>query len=252
MNLKEKLLSGQKIYGTMLRVVRNPAICLIAKNSGLDFVMFDCESSNFSEETLHDAFILANAIGLGGFLRAAELSKKCISCPLDWGATGIMVPMTETKAHAEEIVNWSKYCPTGKRGYCGGGAAAAYLGGLTHQTAMEQSNAKIISIAQIETRLGVDNAEEIAGVDGIDVLLVGPNDLSISLGIPGDLMNHLELEAIAHVAGICKKKKKSFGLGAGVKFLQIFAHDLTFVMVQSDTDILTNGLSAIKSVFVKK
>lgn len=247
MNLKEKLLSGQKIYGSMLRIVRNPAICHIAKNAGLDFVMFDCEHSNFSLETLHDNFVLANSIGLGGFLRAKELSKSSISRPLDSGATGVMVPMTETVEQAKEIVKWSKYGPIGDRGYCSGLAPTAYeTEGIKSPYAMETANNSIISIAQIETKLAVDNADKIAAVNGIDVLLIGPNDLSISLGIPGDTMNPIELEAMAHVAAACKKNGKAFGIHAGPKILKRFVNDLTFVMMQGDGDVLRAGFTNIR------
>lgn len=247
MNLKAKLLSGQKIYGCMLRVVRNPAICLIAKNAGLDYVMFDCEHSNYSLETLHDNFILANAIGLGAFLRAKELSKSSISRPLDSGATGVMVPMTETVEQAKELVKWSKYAPIGNRGYGSGIAPTAYKKdeGDTRDL-MEAANNRIISIAQIETRLAVDNADSIAAVEGIDVLLVGPNDLSISLDIPGDVTNPMMLEAISHVAACCKKHGKAFGMHSGPKLLQKFEKELSFVMMQGDADVLRTGFQNIR------
>ena len=246
MNLKEKLASGQKIYGCMLRVVRNPAICLIAKNAGFDFVMFDCEHGNFNLETLHDNYILANSIGLGGFLRASELSKACISRYLDSGATGVMVPMTETVAQAKELVKWSKYAPIGDRGYCSGLAPANYETGIKNQDAMNTGNSTVISIAQIETKLGVDNADKIAAVEGIDVLLIGPNDLSISLGIPGDLSNPIEIEAMKQVAAACKKNGKAFGIHAGPKILEKFADDLTFVMCKGDGDVLREGFANIR------
>ena len=111
---------------------------------------------------------------------------------------------------------------------------------------MKGLNDKTVSIAQIETKLAVDNADAIAAVEGIDVLLIGPNDLSISLGVPGDLMNPIEIEAISHVAAMCKKNGKGFGIHAGPKMLQRFAEELTFVMCSCDTDVLTAGFEGIK------
>ena len=245
MELKEKMKSGQKIYGTMLRVSRNPAVCYLAKNAGLDYVMFDCEHSNYSYESLHDMFIMGNALGLNGLLRVPQLSKDHISRALDCGAAGAMVPMTDTLEQAEEIVRWSKYAPLGGRGYGSGGANTDYVGGGKHSEVMEATNKKIVSIAQIETKLAVDNADKIAAVRGIDVLLIGPNDLSISLGIPGDLMNPIELDAITHVAASCKKHGKFFGLHAGLNLLEKFSDDLSFVMSKTDTDILAEGFSQI-------
>jgi len=245
MTLREKLLSGKKIYGCMLRVVRNPAICLIAKHSGLDFIMFDCEHSNYSFETLHDAFILANSIGVGGFLRATSLSKDNISRPLDQGATGVMLPMTETEQQAKELVKWSKYPPVGDRGYCSGAGMVDYRSGLSNVETMDYGSSRVISIAQVETKLAIDNVDKIAAVNGIDALLIGPNDLSISLGIPGDFFNPIQIDAMKCVASACKKHGKAFGLHAGQKVLEKFIDDLTLVMMQGDTDVLCAGFKNI-------
>jgi len=243
-------MAGQKIAGTMLRVVRNPAVCYLAKNAGLDFVMYDCEHSNYNFETLHDSFILANALGFGGFVRVPVGSKEYISRVLDAGAVGVMVPMVERREHAEELVKYSKYQPIGSRGYTSNGGHTDYKGGK-HSDLMEQGNAKVIAIAQIETRQAVDNVEVIASVEGIDVLLVGPNDLSLSLGIPGDMMNPLELEAIAKVAAACKKYGKAFGIHAGPQLLEKFAADLTLTMTLSDADLLAQGFSQVYNTLQK-
>ncbi len=246
MTIKEKLKAGRKVYGTMIRVVRNPAICWLAKNAGLDFIMFDCEHAPFTLETLHDCFAAAHALNLDGYLRASELSKSWISRALDAGAGGVMVPMTETPDQAKEIVKWSKYAPIGERGYGSNSMATNYIKGSSSAEVMKGLNDKTVSIAQIETKLAVDNADAIAAVEGIDVLLIGPNDLSISLGVPGDLMNPIEIEAISHVAAMCKKNGKGFGIHAGPKMLQRFAEELTFVMCSCDTDVLTAGFEGIK------
>lgn len=245
MGVKEKVLAGQKVYGTMLRVSRNPAVCCLAKNAGLDFVMFDCEQSSYGFESLHDHFIMANALSLAGLLRVPANGKEQVSRSLDCGAAGVMVPMVETPEDAKELVKWSKFPPLGERGYGAGGANTGYRSGGRHAEIMEQANNAVLSIAQIETRTAVDNADAIAATPGIDVLLIGPNDLSISLGIPGDIMNAIELDAIAHVAACCKKRGKAFGLHAGIKMLEKFADQLTVVMSLSDTDLLAGGFAKI-------
>ncbi len=249
MQLKDKLLAGQKIFGSMIRVSRNPALCYIAKNSGLDFVMYDCEHSNYTMETLHDLFLMGNALGLGGFLRVPNTEKQYISRALDQGATGVMAPMTSTPEQARALVEHSKFQPVGNRGFSSGIAYVGYGAPGTHVEIMAASNARVISIAQIETKAAVDNAGAIAAVEGIDVLLIGPNDLSLALGIPGDLMNPIELEAIAHVAAACKQHGKAFGIHAGAPMLKRFYDDLTFVMMQSDIDFLGAGFKSVKAAF---
>jgi 2-keto-3-deoxy-L-rhamnonate aldolase RhmA len=246
--LKDKLLAGQKIYGTMIRVVRNPALCHIANNAGLDFVMYDCEHADYTMETLHDLFLMGNALGLESFLRVPNLEKQYISRALDQGAKGAMVPMLETAEMAQKLVKYSKYQPIGGRGFAGGIAHTAYKPGK-HSDVMENANNAVISIAQIETKQSIDNAESIAAVNGIDALLVGPNDLSVSLGIPGDLFNPIETEAIKHVADACKKHGKFFGLHAAPKMLQQFIDSLNIVMMLSDIDFLSAGFLSVKKTF---
>lgn len=251
MSIKEKLLSGQKVHGSMVRLQRNPAIPFLAKNAGLDFLLFDCEHGHYNFETLHDMIVAGNAMGFDSFVRVAELSKDWISRMLDAGATGVMVPMTETAEQAKEIVKWAKFPPIGDRGYGSALAHSNYAGGGKHVDVMNTQNNRVVVIAQIETGLAVENVDAIAATEGIDVLLIGPNDLSISLGIPGDLMNPIELEAIAKVAAACKKHGKSFGLHAGPPMHEHFKNDETFMMLSTDFDILANGFKSIKDTLSK-
>lgn len=246
MLLKEKLLSGQKIYGTMIKVVHNPAVSFLAKNSGLDFIMYDCEHAGYNMETLHNLFITGNAMGFDSFLRVPNLAKDYISRALDQGAHGVMNPMTETPEMAKTLVKYSKYQPIGGRGYSGGIAHDNYVLGGKHVEVMENANNTVITIAQIETKLSIDNAEAIAATEGIDVLLIGPNDLSISLGIPGDLFNPIELEAIAQVGAACRKHNKAFGMHTGAKLIEKFYKELNMIMIQSDADFLAAGFKNIK------
>lgn len=244
-NLKEKLFSGEKIYGTMLRVVRNPAILDMAKAAGLDFVMFDCEYPNYSIETFHDMCLHASALGLGCYVRVPQNGKDYVSRYLDCGSTGVMVPMLQTAEQAEELVHWSKYPPLGERGFAAGGAPVGYCAGVKHADAMAQGNASVLSIAQIETRMAVENVDAIAAVEGVDVLLIGPNDLSISMGVPGDTMHPIMLEAITKVADACDRHHKKFAIHAGPKMLERFSDRLGMLMMQNDIDILRTGLKDI-------
>ena len=210
------------------------------------FILYDCEHSCYDSETLQDLFVTGNALSFPSLVRVPELAKGCISRNLDFGATGVMLPMTNTVEEARDLVKWSKYQPVGDRGYSTGCAHLDFKGAAKHTEVMERMNSRIITIAQIETKLAVDNANAIAAISGIDALLVGPNDLSLSLGIPGDLMNPIELDAIAHVAAACKKHGKAFGLHGGINLLKNFADDLTIVMSDTDTGIMEKGLNGLK------
>ena len=247
MNPKEKMRSGKKAVGTMLRLVRNPAICYLARNAGLDYVMLDCEHGNYNFETIHDICITANALGISGFVRVPVGSKDYISRTLDAGAGGVMVPMVETREQAETLVKYANFGPIGQRGFNATGPHTEYRGGK-HSEVMANCNAAVLAIAQIETRTAIENIDVIAAVEGIDALLIGPNDLSISLGVPGDLMNQIELDAIAKVAAACRKHDKFFGLHAGAALLEKFAKELNLVMSLGDLDLLAQGLSGVKKI----
>ena len=246
MNLKEKLLAGQKVYGIMLRLNRDPGILHLVKNTGLDFVMYDCEHSSYNFETLQDLFVCGNAMGLPGLVRVPELSKGYLSRFLDFGAGGVMLPMTSTAADAKELVRLTKYAPVGERGYAASSAHTGFKGSAKPLELMACANNRILTIAQIETKQAIDNAQEIAATSGIDVLLIGPNDLALSLGVPGDLTSPIVLEAISHVAAACKKQGRIFGIHGGVNLLKLFKDDLALVMSETDTSVLEKGLNSLR------
>lgn len=246
MNLKEKLKAGEKVYGTMVRIQRNPAFCIVAKECGLDFVLFDCEHAAYNIETLHDMFMMADAVGLTGLLRVPMLDKESISRTLDAGARGCMVPMTETPEQAKEIVHWSKYPPIGDRGYGSGIGSSYYKTGMGTVEAMNWINDQVLTIAQIETKLAIENVEAIVSTEGIDAVIIGPNDLSVSLGIPGKVQDPLEIESIRKVADACKKYGKAFGIHGPDALQNMFADDINLVIYSTDTDILRNGIKGIK------
>ncbi|MCL2320275.1 MAG: aldolase/citrate lyase family protein [Treponema sp.] len=246
LSVKERAMGGEKVCGTMIRNVRSPAMMHIAKNAGLDFIMFDCEHFSLNMETLHDSFLLANAIGLEGWARVPVTTKDYISRFLDAGATGIMAPMTETVEQAKQLVYWSKYEPVGGRGFTANGAHTGYKT-VSHKELMTDSNRRVMSIAQIETKLAVENAKAIASVEGIDCLLIGPNDLSIALGIPGDIMNPIELEAIAKVAKACRETGKLFSIHSPSSLHDKFKNELNIVMQIGDTEMLRSGCEGIRA-----
>ncbi|WP_262400857.1 aldolase/citrate lyase family protein [Yanshouia hominis] len=102
-------------------------------------------------------------------------------------------------------------------------------------------------IAQIETKLGVEHAKQIAAVDGIDALLIGPNDLSISLGIPGEIMSQTECDAISKVADACESHGKLFSLHSSAKLCNKFRGRLNFITQGSDISMLSDALIKVRA-----
>lgn len=242
-----ELRQGKHIVGTMVRLVQNPAIALIAKHAGLDFIMCDMEHGTFSFPEFSDIAKTARSAGLGIFVRVPELAKGYVSRIMDAGAEGVMVPMISTAEEARMLVDWSRYIPLGKRGFGSSGVHSDY--GPTGGDAlafMQKQNELTLAIAQIETKEAIDNIDEIAAVEGIDVLLIGPNDLAISLGVPGDLNGDRVHKAIAKVRDAAKRNGKVFSLHAGDTLLEKWAgSDMQMVMNNLDISVLASGFAAI-------
>lgn len=240
MNIKE-IAKNRKIKGLLVKIVDNPAIVIMAQNNGMDFVFYDCEHGVLSNEKLHDLMVLANASVFASIVRVPQLGRMDISRILDYGATGVMVPMIETKEQAELIVGWSKYPPIGKRSYSGG-ANTHYGPSGNHKENMNALNEKTMSIVQIETLKGVKNIDEILSVSGIDAAIVGPCDLGISMNNPDNMMDQKELQLINEVAKACKKHKKLFGIIGGMQLLNYFKDDIDILVAAIDTNILRDGI----------
>lgn len=249
MSVKD-LKRGKAAVGTMVRMVRNPAIVLVAANAGLDFVMFDMEHGAFSFETIADASSLARARGIECFVRVPELSKGNVSRALDCGVTGVMVPMVRNGEDARKFADWAKFAPIGQRGLGGNGAHSEYYDAAKDPEAfMRKANEEVLTIAQIELSEAIDNIDAIAATEGIDALLIGPADLSNSLGVSGQF-NHPKMdEAITKVALAAKKYHKIFGFHAAEELTRKWMpHGLTLRMSLMDIGLLAKGMAAITSL----
>ncbi|MDZ4165933.1 MAG: aldolase/citrate lyase family protein [Smithellaceae bacterium] len=247
-----QLREGKKKVGTMVRMVRNPASAWMAHQAGLDFIMLDLEHGPFNMETVEDVFKVGRALHLGCLVRVPELSKAYVSRIMDAGATGVMAPMLETKEQAERLVYWSKYTPLGNRGYGGIGGHTNFqaipLGDTT--AFLVNANEETISIAQIETALAIENIDEIASVPGLDALLIGPNDLAISLGCAGDLLGPVLDAAIGKVAAATRKHGKIFGMHAPEALLDRWIpKGCNLIMSNLDANILLAGMKAISGKY---
>jgi 2-keto-3-deoxy-L-rhamnonate aldolase RhmA len=248
----KKMREGKRVVGTMVRMVRNPAIALIASHAGLDFIMLDMEHGPYNLETVDDIFKVGRSLGLGCFVRVPELAKGYVSRSLDCGATGVMVPMLESVEQAQLLVRWAKYAPLGGRGFGAPGGHTNFVG-FTPDSApvfMAKANVDTITIAQIETAQAIQNIDVIAAVPGIDALLIGPNDLAISMGCAGDLMGDTLDKAIGKVAAAANKHGKIFGMHAPDGLAERWLpKGLNLVMSNLDINVLTAGLKAISQKY---
>ncbi len=210
-SLKDMARSRDTKLGSFVVEFATPGIGHIFKASGCDFVLFDMEHSGFSIETVKQSIRYFEAADVRMIVRVPSKDYDHIARVCDMGAEGIMVPMVNNAEEARHILDSIKYFPDGKRGVALGVAHDNYRNEGTVAERLAAANQRTTLFCQIETSDGVDNAEEIAALDGVDCLWVGHFDLSVSLGIPGDFGNKIFTDAIAKVAAATQRHGKALG-----------------------------------------
>lgn len=207
--LKNRLVSGETVIGTFIRSAE-PAICEVLALCGFDFVVLDGEHSPLGIRELVDLVRAADSVNLPAIIRVSQNAPFPIMQALDIGASGIQVPQVNSAEEAIKLVSYSKYYPLGNRGFAATHRAALY-GFKSPYEYTQEANANTLVVCYIETKEAIDNIEEIAKVEGIDVLFAGPFDLSQSYNVPGQI-NHPEVQkAIERVVTVCNSFDKAAG-----------------------------------------
>jgi 2-keto-3-deoxy-L-rhamnonate aldolase RhmA len=222
-----------------------PGIGHILKGAGCDFVLFDTEHSGFGHETIKSALRYFEAAQLPTIVRVPSKEYHHIARAADMGAEGIMLPMVNDADEARRIVDSLKYVPDGMRGVALAIAHDRYAPGPTMDK-LRQANERTTLFAQIETKAGVDNAEAIAALDGVDCLWVGHFDLSCSLGVPGQFDHPTFTDAIRRVIEAARQHGKAVGrlvpdVQTGV---DLYKQGFDFVCYSGDVWVLQAGVKA--------
>jgi len=197
-------------FGHFIVEFATPGIGHILKSAGCEYVLFDLEHSGFSFETVKSAMRYFEAADLPAIVRVPSKEYHHIARVLDVGAEGIMVPMVGSAAEARHIVSSMKYGPQGGRGVALQVAHDRYRPGAV-TAKLADANHRSTLFCQIETAEGVENADAIAAVEGVDCLWVGHFDLSSSLGVPGQFESKKFLDAIDRVVRAARKHGKALG-----------------------------------------
>ena len=211
--VKRVLEHGGVTMGTMMLEFSTTGIARIAAEAGSEFAVFDMEHTGWNMETIR--MLMATSVGadIVPIVRVPALQYHFISRILDVGAMGVVVPFVSNEEQAREIVNCAKYPPEGRRGVAFGVAHDGYHAGNL-VTKMRRANEEVVMIAQIENADGVEHADKIAAVHGIDALWIGQFDLSTSLGIPGRLDHRIFQDATQKIVEACRRHNKVAVLGA--------------------------------------
>ena len=204
-SVRHALKAGQLQLGFNYGQLRSQDLPKLFAAAGFHWAFIDTEHGNFDLETVNDICRVSNLAGLCPIVRVADLQYSLVARSLDCGAQGIIFPRIEDPKLLATALSWTKFPPVGVRGY---GLMAPHLDYETHsfQDVIEHANANTITVLQIETRRAVEAREEILSVPGIDAVLIGPADLSISMGVPGDFQHPSMVEAMEAIRDTCLAK----------------------------------------------
>ena len=246
MNLKNKVTSLANIRGAMVFEFFSPGIPIILKNSGCEFIIFDMEHGGLSLQQFKTLATISRSNNIYPLIRIPEVSYNYVARALDLGAVGIMAPMVNSAEEAIKIVKSSKYPPDGVRG-AGFGFAHDNYQNENPLSYINKSNKELINIIQIESKIALENVEDIASIEGVDCLWVGHFDLTNFLGIPGDFDSPIYIKAINKIVDVAKSNKKSLGIMVNNKNEMQMYNNLGFNMIAVGTEmnILSRAISKI-------
>ena len=244
--LKEKLAQGKQPLGTYVGTA-SPAVVECLGCAGLDFVILDNEHSPVEAETTAAMVRAAELRNVTPLARVREISRPAILKLLDVGVQGLIIPDVRSTEDVRRVVDYAKYAPVGRRGFCpsrkDGWGTDPQCGVLD---TMAHFNQETLVIPQCETAEALSDIETIAAMDGVDGIFIGPFDLSISMGMPGDFENPQFRAALARILSACRAAGKPClifagdGAGAAVRFAQ--GYDA--VAMGLDATLLIAGVKA--------
>ena len=240
--LKTKLKNGGLVIGTMISEIRNPNLVYMLAQCGFDFFIIDNEHGAYSPETISNMIAAARGAGISVVVRIPEIRREAIMKPLDSGAAGLLVPMVNTADQAKEIMRYAKYPPMGERGVALSRAHSSY-GRPNAAEYLDQANQTTFIAVQAESPRAIENLESIASTPGVDAIFVGPADLSVGMGIPGQITHPKEVEAIETVLAICQKHDVVPGIHMSKRetLKDWIRRGMRFVTYSSDVDLLARA-----------
>jgi len=209
---KRKLAEGGIALGFGVHHLRTSAVAMLAAAGGHDFLFVDMEHGATSVQEATQMCIAALPVGIPAIVRVCAGALDEATRLLDNGAHGIIVPHVDTAKQAQRIADAFHYPPAGSRSWGGPPPIYSYMPPDVAE-AQKAVNDEILTVVMIESPDAVENASDIAAIDGIDVLLIGSFDLTTALGIAGQMGHRKLIEAYEEVAKACAKHGKVLGMG---------------------------------------
>jgi 2-keto-3-deoxy-L-rhamnonate aldolase RhmA len=243
--IKHTLRQGRVVLGTMISEMRSPAVGLIMAGAGFDFMFIDMEHGAYTIETVADLIKVARLAGIAPLVRVPDPAYFLLSRPLDAGAMGLMIPRVEDVATVEHIVRSVKFPPRGSRGVSTFKGHSDYSHVDTREFTRFQNDETLV-ILQIERRRAIEQIEDIAAVPGVDVCLIGPNDLTLALGAESH-RDPIVVAAIERVIAACDTVGIASGIHTGdVEELGMWMRKgMRMITCSNDTAFLSSGASQV-------
>ncbi|MEU9787207.1 aldolase/citrate lyase family protein [Streptomyces phaeochromogenes] len=239
--LRARLAEGEPTLGTFVGMA-SPVAAEVCAAAGADWLLLDLEHGAGGEEQVRETVPVAAAYGVPTVVRVESAARIRIGRVLDLGVAGVMLPRLDTAAEVREALRHLRYPPAGDRGVATYNRACRF--GL--DSAALDREGEILGVVQIESASALAEVEAIAALDGVDVLFVGPRDLSHDLGVPGDFAAPVYREALERVRKAAAAHGKACGLlvpdGAAASAKR--ADGWTFIAIGSDSTLLAAALSA--------
>jgi 2-dehydro-3-deoxyglucarate aldolase/4-hydroxy-2-oxoheptanedioate aldolase len=200
--VKKALSEGKVQLGCGFGQLRSPDVARILADAGFHWAFIDTEHGGFDLETVQDICRVAVLVGLCPVVRVAELQYSLVTRALDAGAQAILFPRVESPELLARAISWTKFPPAGVRGF---GLTALQVDHekVTIPQIIEHMNANTMVVLQIETKRAVEARDELLSVPGVDVVMVGPADLSVSLGVGGEFQHASMVEAMEKIRDSC-------------------------------------------------
>ena len=236
------------VLGTFVQI-SDPTVVEILAGAGFDFVLVDCEHAPLSAESVKGLMIASSATGIVPIVRVEQNNASLVMAPLDSGAVGVQIPHIRTAEDAQNAVTFAKYHPLGERG------VNPHVRGTRYnpedfQAYIRWSNENTLVVVQVEGAEGVDHIDEILEIKGLDVIFLGPYDLSQSIGVPGEVDHPKVVDQMKSV--ILKAKRKGMAIGTFVDDAETAEPwinlGIQYLVIGYDTRMLFQGAKATISV----
>jgi 4-hydroxy-2-oxoheptanedioate aldolase len=240
--LRARLAAGEVTVGTFVGTA-SAVTAEVCAAAGVDWLLLDLEHGAGGEEQVREIVPAAAAYGVPTVVRAESAARIRLGRLLDLGAAGVMLPRLDTVDEVREALRHLRYPPRGDRGVATYNRACRF--GLD-TGALDRADDEVLAVVQVESARAVQQADEIAALDGVDVLFIGPRDLSHDLGVPGELTAPAYLAALEQVQTAAERHGKACGLlvtdGAAAAARR--AEGWTFLAIGSDSTLLAAAVAA--------